>query len=73
MADKLDWLGKHLVLLRHLSVADAVVAESYKITPDLSDLFEGVNGAADMVFKLAGLGKQKSACELMAYIAHRRR
>jgi hypothetical protein len=25
-----------------------------------------------MVFKLAGLGKHKSACELMAYIAHRR-
>jgi hypothetical protein len=72
MADKLDWLGKHLVLLRHLSVADAVASEGYKIPPDLAGLFEGVNGAADMVFKLAGLKKQKNACELMAFIAHRR-
>jgi hypothetical protein len=58
--------------LRHLSVADAVAAEGYKIPPDLEDIFEGVNGAADMAFKLAGLKKHKSACELLAYIAHRR-
>jgi hypothetical protein len=72
MADKLDWLGKHFVLLRHISVADAVAVEGYKIPPDLADLFEGVNGAAEMAFKLAGLGKYKNACELMLYIAHRR-
>jgi hypothetical protein len=72
MADKLDWLGKHLVLIRHLTVADAAGAEAYKIPPDLDDVFEGVSGAEDAVFKLAGLGKYKNACELMAYIAHRR-
>jgi hypothetical protein len=72
MADKLDWLGKHLVLLRRLSLEEAAAAEGYKIPPELEDLFEGVTGAADMVFKLAGLGKYKSACELLAYIAHRR-
>jgi hypothetical protein len=72
MADKLDWLGKHLVLIRHLTVADAVGAEAYKVPPDLDDVFEGVTGAEDAVFKLAGLGKYRNACGLMAYIAHRR-
>jgi hypothetical protein len=72
MADKLDWLGKHLVLIRHLTVADAVSLEAYKIPPDLEDLFAGVSAAEEMVFKLASQGKHKNACELMAYIAHRR-
>jgi hypothetical protein len=72
MADKLDWLGKHLVLIRHLTVADAAGAEAYKIPLELDDVFEGVSGAEDAVFKLAGLGKYRNACGLMAYIAHRR-
>ncbi|MDR2633691.1 MAG: hypothetical protein LBC51_08745 [Treponema sp.] len=72
MADKLNWLDKHLVLIRHLTVADAVSSEGYKIPPELEDLFGGVSGAAEMVFTLAERGKHKNACELMAYIAHRR-
>ena len=72
MADKLDWLGKHLILIRHLTVADAASLEAYQVPPDLEDLFEGTSAAEEMVFKLARLGKHKNACELMAYIAHRR-
>jgi hypothetical protein len=72
MADKLDWLGKHLVLIRHLTVAETVKVEAYKISPDLEDVFEGVSSGEEMVFKLAALGKYKNACELLAYIAHRR-
>jgi hypothetical protein len=72
MADKLDWLGKHLVLIRYLTLTDAVGSEAYKIPPDLEDLFEGVSVAEEMVFKLAAQGKHKNACELLAYIAHRR-
>jgi hypothetical protein len=72
MADKLDWLDKHLVFIRYLTVADAVSEEAYKIPPELDHIFEGVQGAADAVFKLAEFGKHKNACELMAYIAHRR-
>jgi hypothetical protein len=53
-------------------VADAVSAEAYKIPPDLEDIFDGVSGAAEMVFKLAALGKHRNACELLAYTAHRR-
>jgi hypothetical protein len=72
MANKLDWLGKHLFLIRHITLAEAVGAEGYKIPPDLEDLFEGVSTTEEMVFKLATQGKHKNACELLAYIAHRR-
>jgi hypothetical protein len=72
MADKLDWLGKHFVLIRYLTVEDAVNKEKYKIAPDVADLFEGLTNAEDMIFKFAKLGRYKHACELMGYIAHRR-
>ncbi|MDR2444519.1 MAG: hypothetical protein LBD44_01085 [Spirochaetaceae bacterium] len=72
MADKLDWLGRHLVLIRHITVADAVSLEAYKVPPDLEDLFAGAGSAEEMAFKLAARGKHKNACELLAYIAHRR-
>ena len=72
MPDKLDWLGQHLVLIRYLNMADVCAKEGYTIPPDLADLYEGVSGVQDMVFKLAGADKYKNACELMAYIAHRR-
>jgi hypothetical protein len=72
MADKLDWLNKHLTLIRYVAVADAVETEGYKIRPDLEEHFEGVRSAEEMVFKFARLGDYKSACELLAYVAHRR-
>jgi hypothetical protein len=72
MADKLDWMEKHLVLLRCLTIKDASEQENYKIRPDLAELFVGASGAEDMTFKLARGGHYKDACELMAYIAHRR-
>ena len=72
MADKLDWMNKHLVLLRYITLADAAEKEGYKIRPDLAELFVGMNGAEEMVFKFAGVERYKCAAELMAYIAHRR-
>ena len=72
MADKLDWLNKHLVLVRYVSLKDVMEKEGYKIRPDLEELFTGMTGAEDMVFKFAGLERYKCAAELMAYIAHRR-
>ena len=72
MADKLDWLDKHLALLRYITVSDAVKNENYKVRPDLADLFAGVNGAEEMTFKLAKAEKHKEACELLAYVCHRR-
>jgi hypothetical protein len=72
MADKLDWVNKHLVLLRYTTLEDVVEKESYKIRPDLAEYFVGVTGSEAMVFKFAGLGRFKCAGELLAYIAHRR-
>jgi hypothetical protein len=72
MADKLDWLNKHLVLLRYLTVSDTVEKENYKIRPDLAELFAGVSGVEEMTFKLAAAEKYKEACEFLAYAAHRR-
>ncbi|MDR2102848.1 MAG: hypothetical protein LBP42_01955 [Treponema sp.] len=72
MADKLDWMNKHLTLIRYLTLDDAVDKEGYKIRPDLTEHFVGVHGAEEMVFKFARLGDYKNACELLAYIAHRR-
>ncbi|MDR1635935.1 MAG: hypothetical protein LBR93_01225 [Treponema sp.] len=72
MADKLDWLNRHLTLIRYLTVEDVIGKEGYKIRPDLAEHFEGVKGVEEMVFKFVRLGDHKSACELLAYIAHRR-
>ncbi|MDR2746308.1 MAG: hypothetical protein LBB77_02575 [Treponema sp.] len=72
MADKLDWLNKHLVLLRYLNVDEVQEKENFKIRPDLEEFYGGVNGAEEMVFKLARLEKYKDACELLVYVAHRR-
>ncbi|MDR2483790.1 MAG: hypothetical protein LBD55_00135 [Treponema sp.] len=72
MADKLEWLNKHLVLIRYTALKDVIEQEGYKIRPDLEELFTGVTGAEAMIFKFAGLADFKAACELMAHIAHRR-
>jgi hypothetical protein len=72
MADKLDWLNNHLILIRYLAVEDVVAKENYKIPPDQAEYFAGVSAAEEMVFKLAGQGNFKTACEFLAYIAHRR-
>jgi hypothetical protein len=72
MADKLDWLNKHLVLLRYLTVKDAAEQENFKIRPDLAEFFVGAGGAEETAFRLARAEKHKDACELLAYICHRR-
>jgi hypothetical protein len=72
MADKLDWLNRHLVLIRYLTVREAEEKENYRIRPDLAALFTPSSGVEEMVFKLAGDGNDKDACELLSYAAHHR-
>jgi hypothetical protein len=72
MADKLNWLNKHLTLIRYLTVEEVIAKEGYKIRPDLEDLFTGVSGAEEMIFKFADVERSKCACELLAYTAHKR-
>jgi hypothetical protein len=72
MADKLDWLNKHFAVVRYTSIKEIAEKENYTIRPDLAELYAGVDGAEEMVFKFAGLGRFKCAGELMLYIAHKR-
>ncbi|MDR1147881.1 MAG: hypothetical protein LBK66_04555 [Spirochaetaceae bacterium] len=72
MSDKLDWLDKHLIQLRYITIKDAAENENYKIRPDMAGLFAGADNAEEMAFKLAKAEKYKEACELLAYICHRR-
>jgi hypothetical protein len=70
--DKLDWIEKHLILLRYITIKDAAENENYKIRPDMADFFAGVSGVEEMAFKLAKAENYKDACELLAYVCHRR-
>ena len=72
MADKLNWLNKHLVVVRYITLKDVMEQEGYKIRPDLEELFTGMHSAEEMVYKFAGVERYKCAAELLAYIAHRR-
>jgi hypothetical protein len=72
MADKLDWMHKHFILLRYITIQDLIAGEGFKIRPDLEALYTGISGVESMVFRLAGLDNYKDACELLAYGAHRR-
>ena len=72
MADTLDWMNKHLVLLRYVTVDEAVAGEKYEKRPDLEELYEGITNAEAMIYKFASVGRWKCACDLMATVAHKR-
>ncbi|MDR2841718.1 MAG: hypothetical protein LBV52_00770 [Spirochaetaceae bacterium] len=72
MADKLEWMNKHLVAVRYTSVPELVEKEHYKIRPDLESLHKDTEGAEDMVYKFASVERYKCACELLVYMAHKR-
>jgi hypothetical protein len=72
MADKLDWLNKHFAVVRYTDISELQAKEDYKIQPGMEEFFAGVKSAEVMAFKLAESGKWKDACELMAYVVHRR-
>ncbi|MDR2634343.1 MAG: hypothetical protein LBC51_12095 [Treponema sp.] len=72
MADKLEWMHKHLAVVRYTSIKEIAEKENYQIRPDLAELYVGVDNAEAMVFKFADLERFKCAGELMIYIAHKR-
>ena len=72
MSDKLEWMNRHFVLLRHKTLNDVCKIEGYKIRPDLLSFFTNKNDAEEIVWNFADAGRWKCACELMAYMAHRR-
>ncbi|MBO4520677.1 MAG: hypothetical protein J5787_05670 [Alphaproteobacteria bacterium] len=72
MSDKLKWMNRHFVLLRHKSLNDVCNIEGYKIRPDLLSFFTNKTDAEEIVWNFADAKRWKCACELMAYMAHRR-
>ena len=72
MSDKLEWMNKHFVLLRHKELDEVCNAEGYKIRPDLQPFFDNKTDAEDIVWDFADAKRWKCACELLAYMAHRR-
>ena len=72
MSDKLEWMNRHFVLLRHKSLDDVCNIEGYKIRPDLQSFFADRTDAEEIVWNFADAERWKCACELMAYMAHRR-
>ena len=72
MSDKLEWMNRHFVLLRHKTLNDVCKIEGYKIRPDLLSFFVDKTDAEEIVWNFADAGRWKCACELMAYMAHRR-
>ena len=72
MSDKLEWMNRHFVLLRHKTLNDVCNIEGYKIRPDLASFFINQTDAEKIVWDFAEAERWKCACELMAYMAHRR-
>ena len=72
MSDKLEWMNRHFVLLRHKELNDVCNIEGYKIRPDLLSFFTERTDAEEIVWNFADAKRWKCACELMAYMAHRR-
>ena len=72
MSDKLEWMNRHFVLLRHKELDDVCKIEGYKIRPDIQSFFDGKTDAEKVVWNFADAGRWKCACELLAYMSHRR-
>ena len=73
MSDNLEWMNKHGVLFRHLTVQETVAKEKYKLTPELEP-FVVMNpmSSEDYVAALMGNGRYRDVCDYLAYSLHRR-
>ncbi|MBQ3032901.1 MAG: hypothetical protein IJD28_00855 [Deferribacterales bacterium] len=72
MADKLQWLDKHLILLNYETVKETAEKEQYKIRPDLESLANRSITSESYLQNLVAEEKWKDACEYLAYSMHRR-
>ena len=73
MSDKLEWMNRHGVLFRHLTVQDAIAKEKYKLTPELEPfVVMDPMSSEDYVAALMGNGRYRDVCDYLAYSLHRR-
>lgn len=71
MSDKLEWIERHFVLLRCLTLDEAVADEKYECRPDLESFYKKKR-IEDIIWDFADAGRYKSASELMGYVGHHR-
>lgn len=73
MSDNLEWMNRHGVLFRHLTVQETVEKEKYKLTPELEPfVVMDPMSSEDYVAALMGNGRHKDVCDYLAYALHRR-
>lgn len=72
MPDKLDWLNKHFVLLKHKTVQETADASRYKVPFEQRDLAKQNPLAEDYIKALAQNGSYPEASEFLAYDIHKR-
>lgn len=72
MPDKLDWLNKHFVLLKHKTVQETADTSHYKIPFEQRELAQNNPQAEDYIRALAQKGCYPEASEFLAYNIHQR-
>ncbi len=73
MADKLQWLNQHLVLLRYRTVRECREQENYKVPLALNYLCAGTEKSSeDFIRDLHERGLIKECCEFLGYALHKR-
>lgn len=72
MADKLDWLNKHIVLFNHAYVAEVVQKEKYRIPFALKELAESYPATDSFAVSLFKEKKYKECCQFISYTLHKR-
>lgn len=72
MADKLEWMNRHSVLLRDTMWRSVAERENYKIRPDLKPLFEAHPESMDLLETFRQKGLFRDGCEFIARMLHRR-
>ena len=72
MADKLEWMNRHSVLLRDTLWRPVAERENYRIRPDLKPLFEAHPESMELLEAFRQKGLFRDGCEFIARMLHRR-
>ena len=72
MADNLDWMNRHAVLLKESQWANIAAKENYKIRPDLRPIFDAHPDSLELLDAMAAQGLYREGCEFIARMTHRR-
>lgn len=72
MPDKLDWLNRHPVLLRHGSVREVLSCEKLELSSALSELAADYPSSEDFLHILAVNHRYQDACTFLGYNMHHR-